>query len=178
MTKALDAIPVGHYVDFKGPVGKFEYLGCGLCKVNGREKRVDRFYMICGGSGITPIYQVLRAVIRDRGDGTRCTVLNGNRTEEDILCKEELERFSGDDQGRCTVVNSLTRAGEGWEETGRESGEIRRRGRIGEALLREWCVKKEVERALVLVCGPEALEKAAGEALRGMGWGEDEVMFF
>ncbi|KNG45961.1 nitrite reductase [Stemphylium lycopersici] len=169
MTKALDAIPVGHYVDFKGPVGKFEYLGKGLCAVNGREKKVDRFYMICGGSGITPIYQVLRAVIQDKQDSTRCTVLNGNRTEEDILCKEELDAFARDEGGRCTVLHSLTKAGEGWQG---------RRGRIGEKLLGEWCKKEEGKGCLVLICGPEALEKAAGEALREMGWREDEIMFF
>ena len=26
MSQAMDAIPVGHFIDFKGPIGKFEYL--------------------------------------------------------------------------------------------------------------------------------------------------------
>ena len=29
--KALDALPIGHGVDLKGPGGKFEYLGKGQC---------------------------------------------------------------------------------------------------------------------------------------------------
>ncbi|KAF1949020.1 hypothetical protein CC80DRAFT_430120 [Byssothecium circinans] len=172
MTKALDAIPVGHFVEMKGPIGKFEYLSRGHCSINGREKRVKRFVMICGGSGITPIFQVLRAVMQDPADTTTCTVLDGNRLVEDILCKEELDRFERENRERCRVVHTLTKAPEEW--TGL-------RGRIGRKLLGEYCGrgdKGEREECLVLVCGPEALEKAVGEGLRDLGWGDDEVLFF
>ncbi|TWU75562.1 hypothetical protein ED733_006297 [Metarhizium rileyi] len=70
MTQTLDSIPLGHFVDFKGPVGKFEYLGKGACSISGRTRRVSRYNMICGGSGITPIFQVFRAVMKDADDLT------------------------------------------------------------------------------------------------------------
>ena len=50
--------------------------------------------MVCAGSGITPIYQVLRAVMEDEVDTTQCIVVNGNRFPEDILCKEDLDKWS------------------------------------------------------------------------------------
>jgi nitrate reductase (NAD(P)H) len=71
MTKALDAVPCGHFVKFKGPIGKFEYLDKGNCEIGGKQRFVKRFIMICGGSGITPIFQVLRAVLNDPEDETR-----------------------------------------------------------------------------------------------------------
>jgi nitrate reductase (NAD(P)H) len=167
MTKALDSIPLGHSVDFKGPIGKFEYLGRGVCAVNGKERKVNRFFMVCGGSGITPIFQVLRAVLQDPEDRTHCTVLNGNRLVEDILCREDLDRFAEENQEKCRLLHTLTKAPEDWDGL---------RGRIGEAMLGEY-VKKE-EGALVLVCGPEALEKATGKALTEQGWKDEEIMFF
>ena len=100
MTKALDAIPVGHFVDFKGPIGKFEYLGRGRCSISGKPRFVKRFVMICGGSGITPIFQVLRAVLKDKEDDTRCLVLDGNRLEEDILCREDIDRLMVGNEAR------------------------------------------------------------------------------
>lgn len=168
MTKALDSIPTGHWVDFKGPIGKFEYLGRGLCAVNGKERRVKRFFMICGGSGITPIFQVLRAVMQDKEDTTRCTVLNGNRLVEDILCREDLDAFARDNEDRCKLLYTLTQGPEDWEGL---------RGRIGAPLLKEHFVRDEGE-SLVLICGPEALEKAAHKALSEQGWKDDELMFF
>lgn len=168
MTKALDAIPTGHWVDFKGPIGKFEYLGRGKCTINGREKNVKRFFMISGGSGITPIFQVLRAVMQDREDQTHCTVLDGNRLVEDILCKSDLDKFARENEGRCKIVHTLTKGPEDWEG---------RRGRIGPSLLREYCVKKDQD-SLILICGPEALEKSVHVALIEQGWQENELMFF
>lgn len=169
MTKALDAIPLGHSLDVKGPIGKFEYLGRGLCSINGKQtKQVKRFYMICGGSGITPIYQVLRAVMQDREDATQCTVLYGNRTVEDILCREDLDAFAKENEDRCRILHTLTKGNEEWEG---------RRGRIGEAMLKEECVRGEGE-GMVLVCGPEALEKATCEVLGKLGWEEDEILVF
>jgi nitrate reductase (NAD(P)H) len=169
MTKALDAIPVGHWVDFKGPIGKFEYLGRGLCAVNGKQRSVSKFYMICGGSGITPIFQVLRAVMQDKEDTTHCTVLNGNRLVDDILCREDLDAFAQDNKEKCKLLYTLTQGPEDWDGL---------RGRIGPALLQEHCKKEGDGESLVLICGPEALEKSTHKALNEQGWRDEDLMFF
>jgi len=124
--------------------------------------------MICGGSGITPIFQVLRAVMQDEDDDTRCTVLNGNRLVEDILCKEDLDAFARENKDRCRVLYTLTKGPEEWNGF---------RGRIAKPLLQEHCVREEGE-SLVLICGPEALEKAAHMALNELGWKDEELLFF
>jgi nitrate reductase (NAD(P)H) len=167
MTKALDSIPCGHWVDFKGPIGKFEYLGRGKCAVNGKERAVKKFYMVCGGSGITPIFQVLRAVMQDKSDATHCTVLNGNRLEEDILCRKDLDTFQKENPERLNMLYTLTKGPEEWAGL---------RGRIGKELLGEYC--KREEGSLVLICGPEALEKSTHKVLNEMGWGDEDLMFF
>lgn len=167
MSTAMNALPIGHGVDFKGPIGKFTYLGKGLCRVNGTEKRVKRFAMICAGSGITPIFQVFRAVMRDKSDPTTCTVLNGNRLVEDILCKEDLEALLKGNEDRGEVIYTLTKAPDGWKGL---------KGRISGELVRERCVRSED--TMVLICGPEPLEKSIHVALREQGWGDEQILFF
>ncbi|GIZ46072.1 hypothetical protein CKM354_000921100 [Cercospora kikuchii] len=171
MSMALEQIPIGHFVEFKGPIGKFEYLGKGLAAVNDVKRGVKTFYMICGGSGITPIYQVLRAVMQDKEDPTRCVVLDGNRLVEDILCKEDLDQFAKENSERCTILHTLTKAPDDWQGL---------RGRIAAPLLREHVSRqKHGEReAMVLICGPGALEKSCHEALLELGWHDDELLFF
>jgi nitrate reductase (NAD(P)H) len=171
MTKALDAIPEGHFVDFKGPIGKFEYLGRGKCEIGGKPRNIKKFIMICGGSGITPIFQVLRAVLKDSDDPTKCLVLDGNRLEEDILCKQDMDQLLKGNEERCRLLHLLSQATDSW--TGL-------RGRIGKELLEKEvgsCEAKNGEE-LVLICGPEALEKSVHEILNGMRWKDDDLLFF
>ena len=52
--------------------------------------------MIAGGTGITPMLQLVRAVFRDPEDETRLSLLFANQTEEDILLREELEQLASE----------------------------------------------------------------------------------
>ncbi|KAJ9636684.1 hypothetical protein H2201_008370 [Coniosporium apollinis] len=167
MTKAMDSLPVGHGVDFKGPIGKFEYLGRGECAVNGRRRHVKQFFMICGGSGITPVFQVYRAIMQDKEDKTRCVLLDGNRLAEDILCKEDLDTYALGNEEKCKLLYTLTQASDDWKGL---------RGRIAAPLLKEHVLREES--SMVLICGPEALEKSVHIALNEQGWPDDDLLFF
>ena len=167
MSTAMDELPIGSSVDFKGPIGKFEYLGRGHCAINASRRTVKHFVMICGGSGITPIFQVFRAVMRDKEDTTQCIVLDGNRLVEDILCREELEALLKGNEERGKVIHTLTKAPESW---------VGERGRIDGALVRRHCERHP--ETLVLICGPEALEKSIHTALLEQGWDDDQILFF
>lgn len=46
---------------------------------------------IQGGSGITPMLQIIKAILKNPDDLTSISILFANRTEDDILCREELE---------------------------------------------------------------------------------------
>lgn len=167
MSQAMEALPVGHFIDFKGPIGKFQYHGKGKCSINEIVQHVKSFIMICGGSGITPIYQVFRAIMRDAEDATKCVILNGNRLYEDILCKEELDALAQDNEQRCKILYTLTRASEDWKGL---------RGRISSELVQEHCVLESD--SLVLICGPEAMEKSMHRVLLELGWTDDQLVFF
>ena len=171
MTQALEAIPIGHSIDFKGPIGKFEYLGGGTIALNGAPRQVSTFYMICGGSGITPIFQVLRAIMQDKKDPTRCVVIDGNRLLEDILCKSELDAFAAGNTNRCKLLYTLTQPPTNW--TGL-------RGRVATPLLLEHANRAAHSdgEAMALICGPGPFEKAVHKALQEIGWHDDELMFF
>lgn len=167
MSQAMDALPVGHSVDFKGPIGKFQYHEHGKCMINETPKTIKRFLMICGGSGITPIYQIFRAVMQNPADNTRCIVLNGNRLFEDILCKTDIDALCAGNDHRCKVLYTLTKGDDEWKGL---------RGRINGALVQEHCEKDDD--TLVLICGPEALEKSIHMALLEQGWTDDQILFF
>ena len=167
MTMALEQLPLGSAIECKGPTGRFEYLGNGNLLISGKGQHVRSFRMICGGTGITPIFQVLRAIMQDAADPTTCVVLDGNRQEEDILCRSELDAYAAVDNLKCHVIHTLSRASDGWNG---------RRGRISEDLLKEYAPPDQ--ESMVLLCGPGPMEQFARKTLLAMGWAESNLHFF
>lgn len=161
---------MGHNVEFKGPIGKLIYNGQGSLSLLDVPRQVDSFLMICAGSGITPIFQVLRKVMADPTDTTKCIVLYGNRLEEDILCKQELNEFKTAHADRCKIVYTLTKPGEEWD------GEV---GRIDASLIKQHSpLVQEGQKQMVLICGPGGLEKAVHGVLTAAGWDDRDIVFF
>jgi nitrate reductase (NAD(P)H) len=107
--------------------------------------------------------------MQDKEDATKCTLLNGNRLVEDILCKEQLDTFQRAEPDKCEILYTLTQGPGDWEGL---------RGRIAAPLLEKHCTRGDGGETMVLVCGPEALEKTVRSWLVGAGWAEDEMLFF
>merc|ERR1719231_1651314 len=62
MSQWLDTLPIGTDITVKGPVGIHEYLGCGLFK-DGAKKVTAKNIGLSGGTGITPMLQIMKAVL-------------------------------------------------------------------------------------------------------------------
>ncbi|KAJ4753487.1 Nitrate reductase [Rhynchospora pubera] len=95
MSQHLDSLPIGSTIDIKGPLGDIEYCGRGHFLVDGERRFAKRLAMIAGGTGITPIYQVMQAILRDQPDDTtEMHLVYANRSEDDILLREDLDKWS------------------------------------------------------------------------------------
>lgn len=51
MTLGFEELQVGEYVEFKGPLGSFKWLGGGVAEWRGVQRPVKKVGLICGGSG-------------------------------------------------------------------------------------------------------------------------------
>ena len=71
--------------------------------------------MIAGGTGITPMLQIIRQVFKDENDGTQLWLLYANQTESDILLRKELEEVRDKHSERFHLWYTLDRPSEGWQ---------------------------------------------------------------
>lgn len=79
-------------------------------------------------AGITPCYQVIKAVLKDAADPTQLSLLYANQTEADILLRDELEELANNHPDRFRIYHTLSLPPtEGWDQG---------RGRMSEAMLR------------------------------------------
>ena len=94
MTRKLDSLQPGDAMTFEGPLGNITYTDRGEFTVyNPASGAVDvgsgtkNLGLVCGGTGITPMLQVIRQIFSDVGDTTRVSLLYANKTPKDILLK-------------------------------------------------------------------------------------------
>lgn len=171
MSQYLDSLPVGSFLDVKGPLGHIEYQGKGNFLVHGKQKFAKKLAMIAGGTGITPVYQVMQAILKDPEDETEMYVVYANRTEDDILLKEELDAWAEQIPERVkvwyVVQDSIK---EGWKYS---------TGFVTEAILREH-IPESSHTTLALACGPPPMiQFAINPNLEKMGYDiKDSLLVF
>jgi cytochrome-b5 reductase len=149
-SKYLAKLEVGDEVLFRGPKGAMKYQP-NLCKKIG---------MIAGGTGITPMFQVIRAICEHDRDTTEVSLLYANRTEQDILLREELDMFARRYPKNFKVYYLLDQPSANWKFGS---------GYVTRELMKEKLPSPSVD-SKVFLCGPPGMVKASKNALVDLGF--------
>ncbi|CAG0919558.1 unnamed protein product [Notodromas monacha] len=150
MSQFLDNLRMGETIDVRGPSGLLEYNGSGEFAIRPDKKsassvvKVKKVSMIAGGTGITPMLQLIRAVSRDLNDRTQVALLFANQTEDDILLRPELEQLQSEHPDRFKLWYTVDRPVEGWKYGS---------GFVSADMIRDHLYPPS-EDNLVLMCGP------------------------
>lgn len=81
VSKYFTTLKPGDYLEFKGPMGEFVY----------EDVQTTQLGLIAGGSGITPILEVLNEYMSNPDKLEKVCLIYANETVHDILLKEELD---------------------------------------------------------------------------------------
>ncbi|PNY13671.1 nitrate reductase [Trifolium pratense] len=160
MSQHLDSLSIGSILDIKGPLGHIEYNGKGNFLVHGEHKFANKLTMLAGGTGITPIYQVVQAILKDPEDLTEMHVVYANRSEDDILLREEMDEWAMKHERFKVwyVVQESKR--EGWEYSV---------GFITKSILMKH-VPEASEDTLALACGQPPMIEGVKSNLEKLGY--------
>ncbi|CAB9497889.1 Nitrate reductase [NADH] (Fragment) [Seminavis robusta] len=120
MSQHLESLSIGDKILMKGPKGHMEYFGNGKFKVKPlgkkmQERSCNAIGMMAGGTGITPMLQILHAIFRNPNDMTRVKLIYANQTEKDILVQRELEALQKEFPDRFSLHYTLDKAPDGWK---------------------------------------------------------------
>ncbi|KJZ77475.1 NADH-cytochrome b5 reductase 2 [Hirsutella minnesotensis 3608] len=172
MSTHLHNLAPGQRLDFKGPLPKYPWT----------KNKHEHVGLIAGGTGITPMYQLLRAIFNNPNEKTKVTLVFGNVSEEDILLKKELAELENTYPQRFRAFYVLDKAPKGW--TGGS-------GFITKDLLKTVLPEPKDGNIKLLVCGPPGLMNAIsgskvspkdqGElagALKDLGYSKEQVYKF
>ncbi|KYK70651.1 putative NADH-cytochrome b5 reductase 1 [Toxoplasma gondii TgCatPRC2] len=168
MSQYLDSLHPGDQVDVMGPFGLIEYLGNGEFQVNRRVLKKKHIGMVAGGTGVTPMFQLLSSILRTGGDKTTVSLLFANRTEEDILLRDELEEMCEQypDQFECAFTVDVP------SPTWRYFS-----GFVNEEMLKKVMPPPSSDTA-ILLCGAPPMVRSCSEQLAKLGYAKEDVLEF
>jgi cytochrome-b5 reductase len=149
-------LKIGDEVLFRGPKGAMTYQG-GHCKKIG---------MIAGGTGVTPMYQLIRAICEDERDTTEVSLIFANRTEDDILLRQELETFARRYPKNLKLWFMLDHPPAEWQ--------------YGSGFVTSDVIKDKLPApsadTKIMLCGPPGMINASKKALVSLGFKEPAVV--
>ena len=134
----LTDVKVGDSVEVKGPYAKIQYSP-------NFKKQVG---MIAGGTGITPMFQILSEALSHPEDKTEYTLVFANVTEADILLKDQLDDLAKK-HSNFKVHYVLNQAPQGW------NGSV---GHVNADILKKYMPAPSDDN-IVMVCGPPPMMK-------------------
>ncbi|KAL4803437.1 NADH-cytochrome b5 reductase 1 [Aspergillus unguis] len=154
ISKYLTTLEVGQTMKVRGPKGAMVYTP-NMCR---------RIGMIAGGTGITPMLQIIKAIIRNRprnggNDTTQVDLIFANVNPDDILLKDELEKLTAEDDG-FRVYYVLNNPPEGW------TGGV---GFVTPDMITER-LPPPASDIKILLCGPPPMVSAMKKATESLGY--------
>ncbi|KAG0201208.1 NADH-cytochrome b5 reductase [Mortierella sp. GBA30] len=141
MSSHIHSLKPGDTLAVKGPISKYPI----------KPNQHESITMIAGGSGITPMIQVVKELLKDKEDKTKINLIFGNVTPEDIILKDEIDGYAKTHPDRFKVTYLVDKPAEGWKgPTGYVTADL---------------IKKTVPdigsgNSKVFVCGPPLMMKA------------------
>lgn len=130
-------------------------------------ERAVQYFLIAGGSGITPLMSILKAVLRHEPRSS-VVLLYANRNKESVIFAAELEQLARLHADRFTYVQALDKAGFFWRGL---------RGPLKASDYRKFYLDHEragMEKE-IYICGPAGMMQEAVAGCAAAGVAKDKI---
>ena len=172
MSTHIHSLVPGQKLDVKGPLPKYPWSA----------NKHAHIALVAGGTGITPMWQLVRAIFANPADKTKVTLVFGNVTEEDILLRDKFVELENTYPQRFRAFYVLDNPPKEWAGT---------KGFVTSELLKTVLPEPKEENIKVFVCGPTPMMKAVsgtkkspadqgelGGILKELGYAKEQVYKF
>lgn len=145
----LDNLQVGQEMEVMEPLGNFNLVP--------DAEKSRQIILFGAGSGITPLMSMLRATLREEPK-TKVTLLYGNRDEDSVIFKEQLQELQSANPERLQVEYIYSQPKHACDY----------RGRMNQSVILKILERRQLAKpadALYYMCGPEGMMEEARKAL-------------
>lgn len=152
-TRTIGRTREGDQAGIEAPFGRFSYV----------YRQPRRILLIAGGAGITPMMSMIRC-LREAGDERQVVLIDANRTEGDIVFREELAALPPNFE----VAHVLSEPSASWQGAC---------GFVDAEAIRAAVAEDFLAQAHCYVCGPPAMMRGVVRALRSLGVASSRIHY-
>ncbi|KAJ2684793.1 hypothetical protein GGH99_003934 [Coemansia sp. RSA 1285] len=173
MSSHIHSMSPGDKLMMKGPIQKYPYTANKLKEIG----------MIAGGSGITPMLQLITHVLDNPDDKTKLTLVFANKSEDDIILRSRLDDLAKKHPDKLKVHYVVDKA-----QSPNWKGDV---GFVTKELVQKYMPASSNQDVLVSVCGPLPMVKSisgakapdysqgeVGGIFKELGYTSDQVFKF
>jgi len=183
MSQYLEDMEIGSTIDVRGPNGLIQYTAPGELSVKADKKSDPVIYkakkvgMIAGGTGITPMLQLITQVFKDSKDQTDLALLFANQTDDDILVREQLEEFAAAHPRRFKLHYTIDKRAD------KKEGEEQDEWKYSIGFVNEEMIKANLpapgDDTVILMCGPKPMiDFACSPNLEKLGYAKERCFAY
>lgn len=159
-TPLLDNLEIGDNILMSNPRGCFK---------TSQVDEVEDIFLLVAGTGFTPTVKLLNHVLNSSNTLRKVKLIFFNKTEDDILWREQLEKLSSTDR-RFEIQFVLSEPSDSWTGC---------KGQISTSLLSESIQRsKEDSTILICICGPNGFVEQADRSLEDLGFSKKDIFVF
>ncbi|KAF1741833.1 hypothetical protein MXB_2187 [Myxobolus squamalis] len=170
VSQYMYSLKVGQTVAISGPYGNISYEGYGRFSMkNDKKVTVSKITMIAGGTGITPMLQILRYIYHLKDDKTKIKLIYANKDDSEIMLYSQISEIERNlDEGQLEPYYVLKNPPPDFAYG---------KGRISNEMLISygWAPSEDT---IALCCGRPKINKIMMEKLREVGYQESQIYCF
>jgi nitrate reductase (NAD(P)H) len=178
MSSLFEKLNIGDHVEMKGPVGHIRYEGDGHIIVREKSFHVDTIVMLCGGTGITPMFATLSAIIRSHDDPTQVRMIFANHSEDDIILKSHLDSIVREHPIKVQIYYLLSKPNNAltWMATESFIGQ-NHVGYMNSTIVTS-LLNENLHCSIALICGPPGFKQTCYRVLLAQGFEAENISEF
>ncbi|MDP4637002.1 MAG: phenylacetate-CoA oxygenase/reductase subunit PaaK [Crocinitomicaceae bacterium] len=160
-TYAVNELQEGQFLDVMNPMGNFKLVT--------DVKHAKSYVLFAAGSGVTPIFSILKSILREEPN-SHVTMFYGNQGFAEVIFREELENLKNEYLNRLCLIHLFSRE---------NLGNAIQKGRIDEQkcldLHKAFLSNERIDD--VFICGPEQMILDVKAAMLTKGVSEKSIHF-
>ena len=161
---------VGDTIEVMTPMGNFK------AEIDANNEK--HYYLFGAGSGITPLYSILKAVMTNEPK-SKVSLAYGNFNSDSVIFKDEMNTLQKEYSGRLEITHVFDnpKKSGGFLGFGKKAQEELPfvEGRIDQVFVAKTLEGKDLTNTEFYTCGPTGLMKAVENSLKRLNVSEDKI---
>ncbi len=154
-----------------GPFGNITYSSPGKFTTTNTNTftKINKIGMICGGTGISPMFQLLQKILSNRNDHTAISLIYCTKLIEEMSFTEDLINF--DMKGKLSFYPVV--------ENPETNNWLYGKGKVCEEVINDYMPSVNDKKSVIFVCGPDGMINGhLLPILSKMGYEDERILYY